>query len=83
MESKGVEYDERALYLADAASIVQANQKDSQIENILNGKLTELLTVWKGQLFTNVHNRHISIISKLVYLQKNTLHDKKYIYNCF
>ena len=77
MESKEVSQDERTLHLADAASIVQANQKDSQIENILNGKLTELLMLWKGQLFTNVHTKHISIISKLVYLSLTTLVGRK------
>lgn len=77
MEPKESDANERTLHLADAASIVQANQKDTQIENILNEKLTELLTLLKGQLFTNVHTKHISIISKLVYLSLTTLIGRK------
>ncbi|SMN22269.1 similar to Saccharomyces cerevisiae YDR265W PEX10 Peroxisomal membrane E3 ubiquitin ligase, required for for Ubc4p-dependent Pex5p ubiquitination and peroxisomal matrix protein import [Maudiozyma saulgeensis] len=65
------------LHLADAASIVQANQKDTQIETILNGKLTELLTLLKGQLFTNLYRKHISIASKLLYFALTTLIGKK------
>ena len=77
MKAEDIRAEENILHLADAASIVQANQKDTQIETILNGKLNDLLTLTKGQLFTNIYSKHISIASKLLYLSLTTLIGRK------
>lgn len=69
--------DECVLPLVDAAGIVQANQKDEQIEAILQEKLTEFLSVVKGQLFANTYSKHITTASKLLYLSLTTLVGKK------
>lgn len=65
------------LHFADAASIVQAHQKDDQIQTILHEKVTNLLRILKGQLFTNSYTNEISIASKLIYLSLTTLLNKK------
>lgn len=69
--------DDYVLPLADAAGIVQANQKDEQIETILQEKLAEFLTIVKGQLFANTYSKHITTASKLIYLSLTTLVGKK------
>ncbi|EJS42254.1 pex10p [Saccharomyces arboricola H-6] len=54
--------------LADAPSIVQAHQKDEQIQTLLTSKVTELCKLIKNQLFVNCYPRELSIFAKLLYL---------------
>ncbi|GAV48172.1 hypothetical protein ZYGR_0I04690 [Zygosaccharomyces rouxii] len=61
------------LPFADAPSIVQAHQKDDQIESILSGKIEEVVKSLKGQLYLNEHPKEISIAVKLLYLSITTL----------
>lgn len=61
------------LPFADAPSIVQAHQKDDQIESILSGKIQEVTKSLKGQLYLNEHPKEISIFVKLLYLSLTTL----------
>ncbi|QLL30835.1 hypothetical protein HG536_0A06500 [Torulaspora globosa] len=53
--------------------LVQANQKDDQIEAFLSGKIVEVVKNIKGQLFANTHSLEISIAVKLIYLCFTTL----------
>ncbi|KOH01096.1 ubiquitin-protein ligase peroxin 10 [Saccharomyces eubayanus] len=53
---------------ADAPSIVQAHQKDDQIQTLLVLKITELCKLIKNQLFANSYPRELSIFAKLIYL---------------
>ncbi|QHS72462.1 ubiquitin-protein ligase peroxin 10 [Saccharomyces paradoxus] len=53
---------------ADAPSIVQAHQKDEQIQTLLILKVTELCKLIKNQLFVNSYPRELSIFAKLLYL---------------
>lgn len=62
-----------ALTFADAPTIIQAHQKDEQIETILSVKVTELLRGLKGQLFVNSFPKEVSVLVKLLYLGLTTL----------
>lgn len=53
---------------ADAPSIVQAHQKDEQIQGLLIMKVTELCKLIKSQLFVNSYPKELSIFAKLLYL---------------
>lgn len=64
---------DQGLRIADAASIVQAHQKDEQIENVLHSKLVEILTFLKGQLFVNSYPKEIKLVVKLLYMSLTTL----------
>lgn len=62
---------------ADAASIVQSYQKDSQIETIIVQKLTAVLQGLKGQLFVNLYPQQISSVVKFVYLLLTTFQNER------
>lgn len=62
---------------ADAASIVQSYQKDSQIETIIVQKLTAILQGLKGQLFVNLYPQQISSVVKFVYLLLTTFQNER------
>lgn len=64
-----------SLYVADAASIVQARQKDEQVVAVLQGKLVELLTFLRGQLFVNSYPTQIKLVVKMLYMALTTLRD--------
>lgn len=53
---------------ADAASIVQSQQKDQQIETLLIQKINNILQAVKGQLFVNLYPKQIATVAKLIYL---------------
>ncbi|CAI4058712.1 ubiquitin-protein ligase peroxin 10 SKDI_04G4790 [Saccharomyces kudriavzevii IFO 1802] len=53
---------------ADAPSVVQAHQKDEQIQTLFILKVTELCKLIKNQLFVNSYPRELSIFAKLLYL---------------
>ncbi|CAI4038132.1 hypothetical protein SMKI_04G4720 [Saccharomyces mikatae IFO 1815] len=53
---------------ADAPSIVQAHQKDEQIQTLLTLKITDLCRLIKNQLFVNSYPKELSILTKLLYL---------------
>ncbi|CCC69519.1 hypothetical protein NCAS_0C05290 [Naumovozyma castellii] len=76
-EGKDAGSSSLALPFADAPTIVQAHQKDLQIESILTEKLTTLLTSLKGQLFTNTYPKEISIAVKLLYLTLTTFRGRR------
>ncbi|SCU93119.1 LADA_0G01442g1_1 [Lachancea dasiensis] len=65
------------LEFADPAAIVQAHQKDQQVESLLNVKLEEVIKGFKGQYFANSYGREIGISAKLLYLALTTLRGKK------
>ncbi|CCD26258.1 ubiquitin-protein ligase peroxin 10 NDAI_0H00840 [Naumovozyma dairenensis CBS 421] len=69
------ELKEESLVLpfADAPSIVQAHQKDEQIQSILIEKTISVLKSIKGQLFSNTHPKEIGLGVKLLYLTLTTL----------
>ncbi|KTA99663.1 Peroxisome biogenesis factor 10 [Nakaseomyces glabratus] len=68
-----VEEDRRwKLPFAGAPSIVQAHQKDEQIETMLSVKVSELLRGVRGQLFINNYQKEISVVVKLIYLGLTT-----------
>ncbi|CCH58748.1 hypothetical protein TBLA_0A09640 [Henningerozyma blattae CBS 6284] len=62
---------------ADAPTILQAHQKDEQVESILTLKIREVLRLIKGQLFINLHPNEIALFGKLLYLSITTLRGKR------
>lgn len=66
-----------ALTFADAPTIIQAHQKDEQIETLLSTKITELLRGLKGQLFVNSFPKEVSVLVKLLYLGLTTLTSRR------
>ncbi|SCU81927.1 LANO_0B04588g1_1 [Lachancea nothofagi CBS 11611] len=65
------------LKFADAAAIVQAHQKDQQIEELLTSKLEDLIKRFKSQYIANAYSREISIGAKVLYLALTTLRGKR------
>ena len=63
----------RVLPKANTATIVQAHQKDEEIEHTLTTRLKDLLTAIKGHRFVNANSEYIGTIAKLVYLSLTTL----------
>ncbi|KAG0659183.1 peroxisome biogenesis factor 10 [Monosporozyma unispora] len=68
---------ESRFTFADAASIVQSYQKDSQIETIIIQKLTAILQGLKGQLFVNLYPQQIASVAKFVYLLLTTFQNER------
>ena len=56
------------MCIRDSPSIVQAHQKDEQIQTLLTLKITDLCRLIKNQLFVNSYPKELSILTKLLYL---------------
>lgn len=76
MSKKEIKSD-YVLPFADTGTIVQAHQKDVQVEAMFLEKLTDVIKDWKGQLFANNYSKEISIAVKLLYLALTTLRGKR------
>ncbi|CDK24859.1 unnamed protein product [Kuraishia capsulata CBS 1993] len=74
-ESDNVTFPALETYLTDANApvIVRANQKDSYFENVLRGKLQNVIQIFKGQRMVHTHPEEITVGAKALYLALTTL----------
>ncbi|OWB61777.1 hypothetical protein B5S29_g2680 [[Candida] boidinii] len=78
MSNKDINFKDKIQYtkylsFANAPAVVRAHQKDSYFENLLNDKLQEILTIFKGQRFVYTHPEEIRVLATTTYLSLTTL----------